>query len=149
MFLRTRLAVLTGMALLATSGLATSGLATTASAQQLCDGQVVTDFVPAGGALYVPPVNPNGPNVILGTPGIDNIDARGGNDTVCGLDGNDDIRGGTGDDRIFGQGGDDDMRGGDGNDVLNGGPHFEGDRGDGGPPMFGDNCPNTEVTINC
>lgn len=129
-------AVLVGGSLLL-SGAALAPQALASSAMVTCNGQVVTDFVPAGGALYAPP-NPGANNVIWGTPGPDNIAAGGGNDTICG-------RGE--DDRIFGQGGDDDMFGDDGNDVLNGGPHMAGDRGNGGLGM--DNCPNTEFVVNC
>jgi len=43
--------------------------------------------------------------------------------------------------------GDDDMKGADGEDWLIGGPHVQGDRGDGGADV--DACPTTEVLVNC
>ncbi|MGH3928100.1 MAG: hypothetical protein ACRDTT_35440, partial [Pseudonocardiaceae bacterium] len=79
-----RTAVLIGGSLLLSGAVLAPQSLGASSAVPTCNGVAVTDFVPAGGALYVPPVNPNGPNVILGTPGPDNIDARGGADIVCG-----------------------------------------------------------------
>jgi len=73
-------------------------------------------------------VGNNGPDVILGSNGPDTIFALGGNDVVIGL-------------------GDDDMKGADGEDWLIGGPHVQGDRGDGGADV--DACPTTEVLLNC
>ena len=71
-----------------------------------------------------------GNDVIVGTPGVDAVNAKGGNDRFCGLGGNDTFNGGNGDDRAAGGAGNDRLRGdagddrlvGDaGNDVLQGG----------------------------
>lgn len=92
-----------------------AALASTASAAAgpvalSCNGLVITDFVPPGGALFVP-ANPAANNVILGTVGPDWIQAGAGNDTICSLsgadrnhgqDGNDTIFSGTGNDLNFG-----------------------------------------------
>lgn len=82
-----------------------------------CDGQVVTDFVPPGGAVFVP-VNPAGNNVILGTPGRDVIFAGAGNDRICSLGGPDENWGEGGNDRFFSGTGDDRNLGGGGADRF-------------------------------
>lgn len=61
-----------------------------------------------------------GDDVILGTPGPDNIRAFGGNDTICGQGGDDFIRAGAGNDVIIGGAGDDQINGEGGNDVIYG-----------------------------
>lgn len=84
-----------------------------------CNGLPVTDFVPAGGALFIPAV-PAANNVILGTNGPDLIKAGAGNDVVCAVAGNDRVDGEHGNDTIFGGDGRDRIAGGDGNDRLHG-----------------------------
>jgi len=73
----------------------------------------------------------DGPNVIVGTLGDDNINSHGGNDYIQALSGNDvidagsgddEVHGGLGDDIIDGGFGDDTIYGGDGSDNLTGGP---------------------------
>ena len=147
MLLRSRITVLTGTALLATGGLLT-GAAPAANAAE----QPNPPNPPPPCVFNVPQpmatlLGGNGNDVLFGGRGVDVIYGLGGNDTIFGLGDNDIIIGGAGDDVIFGQGGDDDMLDGNGMDLLNGGPHFQGDRGDGGPGA--DSCPNTEVTISC
>lgn len=124
MLLRTRLAACLGAAALATGALVT-GSAGTAGAAVSCFGKPITIFAAAG----VPTLGTPGPDVILGTAGPDQIAGRDGNDRICAL------------------GGDDDMRGNQGNDLMDGGPHIEGDRGDGG--LGADTCVNTEITVSC
>lgn len=115
-----RTAVLvSGSLLLSGAALAPQTLAAS-SAQVLCHGRMVTNTVPAGGAPYIP-LNPEADNVILGTPGPDNIFSRGGNDTICGGGGNDVIYAGEGRDFAFGESGNDVIRGYNGNDFLDGG----------------------------
>jgi Ca2+-binding RTX toxin-like protein len=153
---RTRLALLTGAALLSTSWLAAGGgVATAGTAVLSCDGLAITIQVPMPGMVTN---GGGGADVINGTNGPDVINGLGGNDHICGNGGNDDITGGNGNDRLFGNGGDDrisgdheddDMFGGAGDDLLNGGPHNQGDRGDGGPHVVADNCVATEILARC
>lgn len=124
MLLRTRLAACLGAAALATGGLVAGGAGSAAAAVS-CNGLPITIFAAAG----VPTFGGAAPDVILGTGGPDQIAGGGGNDTICAL------------------GGDDVMVGNQGNDFMNGGPHIEGDRGNGG--LGADACPNTEITISC
>ena len=97
----------------------------------------------------IPTVGTDGPDVIVGTSGADEIRAGAGDDLICGQGGPDEIhgqggddlirpgagrdvvRGGPGDDRvlpssgadeIWGQRGRDDIRGGSGDDAISGGP---------------------------
>ncbi len=84
-----------------------------------CNGWQFTDFVPVGGAVFVP-ANPNGINVILGSAGPDNIVAGGGNDIICAMAGNDVVDGQAGNDKIIGGAGNDTLVGGTGNDVISG-----------------------------
>lgn len=62
-----------------------------------------------------------GPDVILGTPADDSINALGGGDVVCGRGGADTVNGGSGRDQIIGSTGNDTLRGGEGADQLVGG----------------------------
>ena len=82
-----------------------------------CNGLVVTDVVPAGGALFVP-ANPAANNVILGTAGPDCIQAGAGNDTICSLGGADQNHGQDGNDTIFSGTGNDVNFGGNGIDRF-------------------------------
>jgi Ca2+-binding RTX toxin-like protein len=63
----------------------------------------------------------NGADVILGTPGNDEIFANGGSDIVCGGQGGDTIDLGAGNDRAIGGGGNDTVQGRAGVDRLEGG----------------------------
>lgn len=72
----------------------------------------------------------DGDDVLVGTPDIDTIDARGGNDIVYGRDSDDVIFGGAGNDRLIGGGGNDTIHGGPGNDIIFG--------GDGNDVIFGE-----------
>jgi Ca2+-binding RTX toxin-like protein len=82
-----------------------------------CGGLPVTGRVTSG----VPYIGTGGDDVILGTPGRDEISGRGGNDTICGLEGDDLILGGPGDDTLYGDDGNDRIRGAAGDDRLFGG----------------------------
>lgn len=98
-----------------------------------CDGLPVT-IVWGPGAVATP-----GNDVILGTSGPDNIEARGGNDVICGGGGDDTIRGGPGMDLIFGEEGDDVVNAGSGDDVVYGGSGLDDLRGGpGGDTIYGD-----------
>lgn len=79
-----------------------------------CNGLEVTVNIAAG------EFGTGGDDVILGTPGADDIRAFGGNDTICGLGGDDFIRAGAGNDFIIGGAGEDHIRGDSGNDVIYG-----------------------------
>ena len=61
-----------------------------------------------------------GDDVVLGTGGVDVVDAGLGNDVVCGLGGDDSLSGGDGHDIVLGDGGDDEVFGGVGNDQVYG-----------------------------
>ncbi len=131
------LAVALGIATTIAAGLTPVASAATTVIAASCFGKTVTDFVPAGGALWTPAV-PGADSVIFGTSGNDDINTGGGNDTVCAGDGDDTVRGqlgndsifggngndtlfgGEGDDRLDGNDGDDTLQGGDGNDFING-----------------------------
>ena len=72
-----------------------------------------------------------GPDVVLGTSGVDGFlllggddraSGRGGRDALCGGSGKDKLRGNGGADRLLGQAGGDRLLGGSGRDLLNGGP---------------------------
>jgi len=79
-----------------------------------------------------------GNDVVLGTNGIDTIDAQAGDDVVCGGGSADLIRGGAGDDLIYAGGGSDSVDAGPGNDIVYG--QFGGDTmrgGDGEDSLFG------------
>ena len=82
-----------------------------------CNGLVVTDVVPPGGALFIPG-NPAANNVILGTGGPDWIQAGAGNDTICSLGGADQNHGQDGNDTIFSGTGNDVNFGGNGIDRF-------------------------------
>ncbi|MEM6384526.1 MAG: iron-regulated protein frpC, partial [Pseudomonadota bacterium] len=60
-------------------------------------------------------------DLIIGSLGDDDIDAKDGDDIVLGLSGDDKIDGGLGNDLILGGSGDDTVHGGDGEDTLYGG----------------------------
>jgi hemolysin type calcium-binding protein/parallel beta helix pectate lyase-like protein len=78
-------------------------------------------------------VGTEGPDLIVGTPGRDVIQAGGGDDRIYGQSGADLICGGGGNDRLFGNGGADRLLGGRGVDFLRGGPGD--DRTFGGSPV--------------
>jgi Ca2+-binding RTX toxin-like protein len=145
--------VLLGALLFGAGVLATNGIAAAADDPWvppwavLCAGQQPTIFAVPGVPTFGDPGGVPTADVILGTPWPDEIHGLGGPDLICGLGGEDRLSGGNGDDRIFGQGDDDDMVGNDGDDILNGGPHNQGDRGDGGLGV--DACPLTEIIANC
>jgi Tol biopolymer transport system component len=88
-----------------------------------CDGQEVTVD------LNEAETPTAGPDVILGTPVGETINALGGADRVCGGGGPDTINGGDANDRLFGEAGNDRLNGGNQNDNLNGG--LDNDRLDG------------------
>jgi len=95
-----------------------------------CGGLPVTLDI-AG--LPQPVSGTGGPDVILGTPRADEIEALGGDDVVCGGGGADIIDGGRGHDLIYGEGGNDTLLGGSGDDTLYGGArhdHLDGGSGD-------------------
>lgn len=153
MNLRTRLAVLMGTLVFGIGVLATTAVATAdedppggGGGVVSCAGLPVTIFAVAGVPTFGDPMGPSA-DVILGTVGADEIHGLELNDVICGQGGNDRISGGEGNDHVFGQDGDDDMVGNQGMDVLNGGPHNEGDRGNGG--LGNDSCPATEILISC
>ena len=60
-------------------------------------------------------------NIIIGTPGPDQIAGTSANDLILGLGGNDEIYGANGRDLIYGGDGNDDLTGGRGDDCLVGG----------------------------
>ncbi|MFT5180334.1 MAG: hypothetical protein ACI8S3_000207 [Alphaproteobacteria bacterium] len=80
----------------------------------------------AGGSsapIEVPQVVPvngggGGGDMVVGTPGDDDLRGLGGDDTIDGLAGDDTINGGGGDDTLVGGAGADDLSGGGGADVL-------------------------------
>jgi Ca2+-binding RTX toxin-like protein len=74
-----------------------------------------------------------GPDLLVGTPGRDVIQAGGGEDRIYGRSGADLICGGGGSDRLFGNSGADRLLGGRGVDFLRGGPGE--DRTFGGSPV--------------
>jgi uncharacterized repeat protein (TIGR01451 family) len=107
-----------------------------------CNGRAATIYVNAQGKIVGGPDNGrsyrgklNGSrsaDVIVGTSGRDEIEAKGGDDTICAGDGKDEVEGGDGNDTIFGEGGNDELEGGDGNDTITGGlgaDKFKGDSG--------------------
>ncbi len=77
-----------------------------------------------------------GPDVILGTPAADTINALGGDDRVCGGGGNDVINGGSGLDRLFGQAGVDTLHGNGKADYLDGGSEVDHVFGDAGADLL-------------
>lgn len=85
--------------------------------QRTCNGQVVTIDMNLNGGNGT---GTNGPDVILGTPGADSINARGGDDLVCADSGNDTVSGGNGNDTVYGNGGKDTIDGGNDKDRLYG-----------------------------
>jgi Ca2+-binding RTX toxin-like protein len=80
-----------------------------------CQGRAVTV------ALGLGQLPTAGDDVILGTPGADDIQGGGGNDTICSGAGADKINGGAGNDTVDAGGGSDLVTAGVGNDVLFGG----------------------------
>ena len=137
-------------ALLVTSFLPFSVGASTAAASTTCDGLTVTIS------------GTNDDDVIIGTDGVDVINAGrgddrieglGGDDVLCGDngedlilggDGNDVIVGGNEDDTLVGGDGDDDLRGGNGNDVLIAGDGDDSLAGDNGKDeLYGDDGDDT------
>ena len=114
----------------------------------LCDGRAVTVDIGLG---QVPTA---GDDVVMGTAGVDVINAGGGNDVVCGgggndvIDagagadlvfgggGNDTITGGLGGDQLFGEAGDDTLNGGEGPDYLSGGAGLDTLNGDDGDDIL-------------
>jgi Ca2+-binding RTX toxin-like protein len=75
-------------------------------------------FCPPGGGTCQ---GTEGPDDIIGSQGVDLIDAMGGADRVRGRGGDDVIIGGPGSDQIFGGAGNDVIVGGPGNDQIFGG----------------------------
>ena len=84
----------------------------------------------------------SGSQVVVGTPGADNLSGGSGDDVLCGLGGNDILDGGSGNDYVDGGAGDDTVQGGSGDDVVNGGPGL--DRAFGG--SGNDTIRNSEIT---
>lgn len=82
-----------------------------------CVGLQFTDFAPGG---HFTPANPNGNNIILGSPVADQISAGAGNDIICAIGGDDVVDGQAGNDRILGGAGNDTLFGGTGNDLISG-----------------------------
>jgi streptogramin lyase len=79
-----------------------------------CQGRTVTvDY-----ALGSRPTN--GPDVVLGSPGADTINALGGDDVVCSAGGDDTVTGGLGNDKLYLGGGSDLAYGNDGHDQIYG-----------------------------
>jgi hemolysin type calcium-binding protein len=97
-----------------------------------CNGQTATIYVNAQGRIVGGPKNgqlyagkltgTGGADVIVGTNGNDDIDAKAGNDVICGGGGNDVLEAAAGNDRLFGEDGNDILKGGGGNDTMTGGP---------------------------
>lgn|GEM_PF-6668598 len=87
----------------------------TMPAATTCLGRPVTVAMSLGQAPT------DGDDVILGTDGVDKINAGGGNDVICGLGGADIIDGGLADDIVDAGGGNDLVYGVDGDDALKGG----------------------------
>ena len=86
-------------------------------------------IVGAGGAPAAEPINcvagkvckgNSGDNLIIGSPGNDDINPFGGNDTVYAKGGNDNVRHSYGNDTIRGGTGADTLRGGFGHDTIYG-----------------------------
>ena len=82
---------------------------------QFCNGEVVTVDLSLGDRPT------DGPDVILGTPGADVINAGDGNDTICAGDGNDIINAGNGADTVIAGNGDDTIQAGQGRDFISAG----------------------------
>ena len=64
----------------------------------------------------------DGDDCIVGGGGNDMLDGKKGNDILLGGPGDDDLRGLQGDDILYGEDGDDSLNGGQGIDICNGGP---------------------------
>lgn len=119
---RATVALLAFLAALASVLVGSTSVGSTQEAP-LCGGETPTIIATPGR----PTVGTDGDDVILGTPGPDQIDAGDGDDIVCGRAGRDQIDGGTGDDvisggpghdRIVGGAGDDDIAGEGGGDLI-------------------------------
>jgi Ca2+-binding RTX toxin-like protein len=126
-----------------------------------CYNAVPTYVIPAPNMVTV---TGGGNDVILGTPGADEIWAGAGNDIILGMggddvihgeDGNDLICAGWGDDKadgdrghdtVYGEPGNDRMRGGDGMDLLDGGLNTDGGDGEAG---FDFCTASTEAQVSC
>ena len=98
-----------------------------------CDGKAATivgdrNGLPDNQTLQID--GTDGPDVIVGSEGLDQIFAFGGDDTICGLGGADLIQGVGGEDRIFGGSGNDFLTGGDDDDLVVGGRGNDRLRGD-------------------
>jgi len=89
-----------------------------------------------------------GNDVIVGTAGYDDIDARGGDDIICARGGDDDIQGDSGNDIIEGGGGDDTIQGDDGDDELHGGEGNDELQGDSGADILCGDAGNDEINGN-
>jgi hypothetical protein len=129
---------------------------TAAPAPAYCDRQRATRQITTSGQTVT---GTFGRDIIVGSSGVDVIEAGGNADVVCGRGGGDTIRGATGNDRILGGGGVDTLEGGNhddrlvgglGGDTLHGGdgndqlldslpatPAGPGEPGDGTDTMFG------------
>ena len=87
------------------------------------DGTVDGEDTPENmGAGYDDSNAPNDGGGDAITPGDDDIDGNGGDDTIDGLAGDDDIDGGDDDDVLSGGAGDDTIDGGNDDDLIDGGP---------------------------
>ncbi|MBP7963703.1 MAG: hypothetical protein KBG20_09470 [Caldilineaceae bacterium] len=82
-----------------------------------CDAMTLSGYDLVDGKIRGDGAN----SLFLGSPGIDDIKARDGNDCLVGGGGNDILRGNYGNDVILGGDGDDEIGGGVGNDILYGG----------------------------
>lgn len=74
----------------------------------------------------------DGPDVIIGTGGVDRIDAGAGSDIICARGGADTIDAGSGADYVNAGWGSDVIRGGDGNDLIFAGPGLDDVEGENG-----------------
>ncbi|MBM7786823.1 calcium-binding protein [Tenggerimyces flavus] len=104
--------------------------------------QVSASFPNVSGAMGVV----SGPGAKIGSRN-ENLRGSRGNDVIIGGPGKSEIWGGEGADQLFGGGGDDALIGEGGNDQLDGGPHLNGDFGNGGAGI--DKCVNVEAKVLC
>jgi Ca2+-binding RTX toxin-like protein len=79
----------------------------------------------SGVALAVTKIGTNGPDILRGTNGEDNLLGKAGKDVIPGLGGEDNLLGGRGNDAVGGGRGSDNVLGEGGNDYLQDGPFNE------------------------
>ena len=115
----------------------------------------LTLLVASGVALAVTRIGTDGPDILRGTTGDDNLVGLGGNDRIFGgLRGNDNLLGGPGKDLVIGGtadyrrgGGDRTVVGGPGNDLLAGGRGSDNVVGDAGNDYLSDG-PSSDSSVD-